>query len=190
MKNNIKSTGHLNQIWKLLLMSTFYTPEKYVSNVDRNADMRKILTSFIKSSSTLFIVQYVQCIIEFNVLKINVSCWSHLLLKSTHQFFPGKNQENIYSEKLINELHAWIEHHSHNTFPQYKRLSVCQNNVILVKKQKHLLQISVRQLQNDMILPSSERGFSGARKKWKYLYRRYVTYEVYSKIFKTNAQQK
>ena len=34
----------------------------------------------------------------------------------------------------------------------------------MVKKKKHLLKISVRELQNDMILTSSEGGFSGARK--------------------------
>ena len=35
-------------------------------------------------------------------------------------------------------------------------------NGTMVKKQKHLLQISVRELHNDMILPSSEGGLSGA----------------------------
>ena len=35
-------------------------------------------------------------------------------------------------------------------------------NVTLVKRQKNLLQISVRELYNDMILPSSQEGFSGA----------------------------
>ena len=33
----------------------------------------------------------------------------------------------------------------------------------MVKKQKHLPQISGRDLHNDTILPSSEGGFSGAR---------------------------
>ena len=32
-KNNNKSTGHLNQIHKSLLMSIVNTPEKYVSNI-------------------------------------------------------------------------------------------------------------------------------------------------------------
>ena len=35
-------------------------------------------------------------------------------------------------------------------------------NGTLLKKQKNLLQISVRELHNDMIFPSSEGGFSGA----------------------------
>ena len=36
-------------------------------------------------------------------------------------------------------------------------------NGILIKKQKNLPQISVIELHNDMILPSSEGGFPGAR---------------------------
>ena len=53
-KNNNKPLGHLNQIQKSLLMSIFDTPEKYVSNVDRKSDKRKIHTSLINSSSTFF----------------------------------------------------------------------------------------------------------------------------------------
>ena len=37
-------------------------------------------------------------------------------------------------------------------------------NFTLVKKQKHPLQISVRELHNDMILPSYEEGFCGTIK--------------------------
>ena len=48
-KNNSKSTGHLNQIRKLLLMIIVDTPEKDLSNVDRKSDKRKICTSLIKS---------------------------------------------------------------------------------------------------------------------------------------------
>ena len=35
-------------------MSIFDTPEKYLSNVDRKSDMRKVRTSSVNSSSTLF----------------------------------------------------------------------------------------------------------------------------------------
>ena len=55
-----KSTYQLNHLHNLLLMSIVDTPEKSVSNVVRKLDKRKIRTSSIKSSSTLFIVQYVQ----------------------------------------------------------------------------------------------------------------------------------
>ena len=47
--------------------------------------------------------------------------------------------------------------------PYVKQLFFVKINGNLVKKQKHLLQISVRELYNDMMLSSSEGGFSGAR---------------------------
>ena len=126
-QNNNNSTGHINHIQISLLMSIVDTPEKYVSNVDRKLDKRKIRTSLIKSPSKLFLVQYVQFIIEFIVLKINVSCWSHLFLQSIHQF-SLRNIMKIYFLKT----YQWItclnwKSPSCNTFHQCKRLSVCQN---------------------------------------------------------------
>ena len=53
-KNNNKSTGNLNHIHKSFFVIIVETPEKGVSNVDRKLDKRKIRTSLIKSSSTLF----------------------------------------------------------------------------------------------------------------------------------------
>ena len=53
-KNKNNSTGHLNHIQKLLLMSIVDTPENDVSNVDRKFYRRKVRTSLIKSPSTLF----------------------------------------------------------------------------------------------------------------------------------------
>ena len=53
-KNNNNSTGHLNHIHKSLLMSLVDTPEKDVSNVDRKLYKKKVHTSSINSSSTLF----------------------------------------------------------------------------------------------------------------------------------------
>ena len=46
-----------------------------------------------------------------------------------------------------------------NEFPQCKILIVFQNNGILVEKQKHVLQISLQELHNDMILPIYEGVF-------------------------------
>ena len=106
-ENNNKSTVKINQILILLLLSIVETPEMYVSNVNRNEYKRKICTSLIKSSSTLFSVS-----IEFIVLKINVLCWGHLFLQSIHQIFLPY-YENIFSEKRFNKLHAWIKNHSH-----------------------------------------------------------------------------
>ena len=53
-ENNNNSTGHINHFQKLLLKSIVNTPKKYVSNFDKKLDMRKVLTSSINSSSTLF----------------------------------------------------------------------------------------------------------------------------------------
>ena len=53
-ENNNNSTGHLNHIQKLLLMSIVDTPEKDVWNVDREFDKIKVHPSSIKSLSTLF----------------------------------------------------------------------------------------------------------------------------------------
>ena len=46
-ENNKNSTGHLNNIHKLLLMSIIGTPENKVSNFDRKVDNKKISTSLI-----------------------------------------------------------------------------------------------------------------------------------------------
>ena len=70
----------------------------------------------------------------------------------------------MFSGKVIHELHAWIKNHPHIIhFPNAKDSYFVKINSTMVKKQKHLLQISVRELHNDMILPSSEGGLFGAR---------------------------
>ena len=53
-ENNNSYKLHINHIQKSLLMSIVDTPEKNVSNIDRKLDKRKLLTSSIKSLSTLF----------------------------------------------------------------------------------------------------------------------------------------
>ena len=71
-----------------------------------------------------------------------------------------KNCENILSEKLVYELHAWIEiSPSCNTYPQCKIIIIYQNIGTRVKEKKHLLQISARELHNNIILPISEGVF-------------------------------
>ena len=70
--------------------------------------------------------------------------------------FPKKHYEDIYFEQLINELHAWIENHPHVIHsPKVKYSVFIKINDTLVNKQKNLLQISVREIHNDMIFPSS-----------------------------------
>ena len=53
-EDNNNYTRQLNHVKNLLLMSIVNNPENDVSNVDRKLDKRKIRTSSIKSSSTLF----------------------------------------------------------------------------------------------------------------------------------------
>ena len=69
----------------------------------------------------------------------------------------------MFSEKIINELHAWIKNHPRVIHsPNVKDSVFVKINGTLVKKQKHLLRISVQELHDEMILPNSEGGFSGA----------------------------
>ena len=146
-------------------MSIFDTPKKGVSNVERRVDKRKIRTSCINSSSTLFSCYIRAMYYRVHHAQINVSCWSHSFLRLTHQFFQKNHYENIFSEKHINELYALIGNHPHVINSINVKDSVfVKINSTLVKKQKHIFQISVRELHNDMILSSSEGGFPGARK--------------------------
>ena len=70
----------------------------------------------------------------------------------------------IYFWKINNEINAWIDNHPQLIHPSNVKDSVfVKINVTLVKKPKHLLQISVREIHTGMILPSSEGDFSGAR---------------------------
>ena len=71
---NKDASCQITHLQNSLLISIVDTPENYLSNVDRKSDMIKVRTSSVKSSSTLFIVKHVQFIIEFTVLKNNVSC--------------------------------------------------------------------------------------------------------------------
>ena len=82
-KNNNKSTGNLNHIHKLLFVIIVETPEKGVSNVDRKLDKRKIRTSLIKSSSTLF---YFSIPAMYN--RVHCAQNQRLMLKS---FIPAIN---------------------------------------------------------------------------------------------------
>ena len=89
------------------------TPEQDLSNVHRKLDTRKVRTSSANSSSTLF-----SCSIRAMYNRVNLSQKQRLMLKS---YFPGANTliipkrhyDNIFSEKLVNGLHTWIENHPH-----------------------------------------------------------------------------
>ena len=69
------------------------------------------------------------------------------ILSINTSIFPMKHYEDIFSEKLINELHAWIENHPHVIdSPSLKDSVFVKINGTLVSKQRHLLQISVRDI--------------------------------------------
>ena len=53
-ENNYNSSPQLTHLHNSILMSIIDTPEKDLSNVDRISDMRKVLTSSVKPSSTFF----------------------------------------------------------------------------------------------------------------------------------------
>ena len=91
-ENNNNSTGHINYIQKLLLMSIFDTPEKDVSNIDRKLDKRKIRTSLIKSSSTFF-----SCTIRAMYNRVHRAQSQRLVLKS---FIPATNT-SIFPRNII-----------------------------------------------------------------------------------------
>ena len=77
---------------------------------------------------------------------------------------PNKRYESIFSGKLVNELHSCIEnqpHVIHSTNVKYSMFF--KINGTLLKKQINILQVSVRELRNDMILPISEGSFFGVR---------------------------
>ena len=94
-EKNKKSTGHLNQFHKLLLMIIVDTPVKDVPNVDSKLDKRKIPTSLINSSSKLF-----SCSIRAMYNRVHRAQNQRLVLKSfipeiNKSIFPKKNYENI-----------------------------------------------------------------------------------------------
>ena len=66
----------------------------------------------------------------------------------------------FFLKKIVNWLHAWFEYFPHVIHPcNIKDSLAVKINVTIVTKQKHLPQISVQELHNDMILPTSEGGF-------------------------------
>ena len=68
--------------------------------------------------------------------------------------FPKRHYNNIFSEKLVNKLHYWIEKHPHLILPPNVSDSLfVKINGTLVKNHNYIPQISVLELHNDMILP-------------------------------------
>ena len=62
-ENNNNPTCQLSSIQHLLLMSIVDIPVKYLRNVDKKSDIRKVST-YSSHHQHYFLAQYVQCIIE------------------------------------------------------------------------------------------------------------------------------
>ena len=129
-------------------MSIVDTPENGVSNVDRELDKRKICTSSINSSSTLF-----SCSIRAMYNKVHCSQKKNLMLKLyipeiNTSILPNNHYENIFSEKLVNQLYAWIENHPHVIHsPNVKDSFFFKINGTLVKKKTYTSNLSTRATQ-------------------------------------------
>ena len=127
--------------------------------------MRKVRKFSIKSLSTLF-----SCSIRVMYNRFHCDQNERFMLEAyipgiNASILPKKHDENLFSEKLVNKLHAWIENHPHVIHNKNANDSFfVKINGILVKRQKDLPQISVRELHNDMILPIYEGVFFCARK--------------------------
>ena len=103
------------------------------------------------------------CLIRPMYNKVNRVQKQRLMLNSylpgiNTSIFPKRHYNSIFYEKLVNELHAWIESLPHviDSF-NFLYPSFVKINANIVNKQKHLLQISVRDLHNNMILQIFQR---------------------------------
>ena len=78
--------------------------------------------------------------------------------------YPNRLYDNLFSGKLVNESHNWIDKQPHVTqsYPNASDSLFIKINVTLVNKQKHMLKISVQELYNDITLPIPQVGLYGA----------------------------
>ena len=79
--NNYNLYPQLPCLQTLLLMRISETPDNYLSNVEGKSDTRKVHTSLIKPSSTLF-----SCLVRSMYNRVNCSQRQRLMLKS---YIPG-----------------------------------------------------------------------------------------------------
>ena len=78
--------------------------------------------------------------------------------------FLKRHYANIFSEKFVDKLHDCTEKNTHVIQPPKVSNSLfVKTNVTLVKKQNQILQISVLDLHNDMILTIPQGGCFGER---------------------------
>ena len=98
-ENNENSSLQLTHIHNSLLIIIVDNPEKYLSNIGEKYDMRKVCTSFVNSSSTLF-----SCSICTIYNGINCDQKQRLMLKSyipgiESFIFPKRHYENFFLKR-------------------------------------------------------------------------------------------
>ena len=77
---------------------------------------------------------------------------------------PKRYYHYYFSKKLVNELQYWMEKHPHVIkYHNVADTKFVKVNGTLLKKEKHLIQISVCELYNDLILPVFQGKFHIAR---------------------------
>ena len=122
-----------------------------------------------------FLLWYVQCLMEFIVLKINVSCWSHSFLQLIHQYFLLKKWKYLFW-KIINDLHAWIKNHPHVIHPPNVKDSVfVKISGTMVKKTPIYFKSQEESYTMTWYYQVLKRVFRCNNNWWKYLYRTEVT---------------
>ena len=76
---------------------------------------------------------------------------------------PKNHYGNIFSKKLVYKSHTWIEYHPHVIlYPNVSDLIFVKINVNIVEKPHIIIQISIQELHNDMMLPIFQGDCFGA----------------------------
>ena len=94
----------------------------------RKYDIRKVRTSSIKSPSTIFSCSKGAMYNRVNRAKKQCLMLNSYLHGMNTSIFLNRHYNNIFSGKLVYELHDWIENHPNILKPpQCLRLIICQN---------------------------------------------------------------
>ena len=107
-KNKNNSKFQLSHLQNSLLMSIVDTPEKDLPNVDQKLDMIKVRTYSVKSSSILFSCSICAMYNRINSAQKQRIMFNLYVPEINTLIFSNMNYDNIFSEKLVYELYAWI----------------------------------------------------------------------------------
>ena len=143
-----------SSVYRIRHYWVFLTPLKRIDQMlIRKWDMRKVFTYSVKSSSTLF-----YCLMRTMYNSVNWDQKLSLIFKSylpwiNTSIFTKRHCDNIFLK--TSQWITWLDRKKPHVIipPNVSDSLYVKINGTLVKKQKHLLQISVRYLHNDMILP-------------------------------------